>query len=421
MCLIILRREGKNLEKEVYEEGFKANPDGAGMAYIDEGSNELVVDKGFFKFEDFWEALVALGDREVLIHFRNASAGMVIDIENCHPFAFNSGTVFQTGEDKNKTHRYEFALVHNGKLSYANTKDKSDTNCYVSEVIAPHFERDPFFLDYSPGRVMLTQAIGAINKFVVMRYDRELKKGRVYILNPKGGLGDREAHEKWGCWFSNSSYLKVVHPYHAAGEYDYTRWNRQDWEDAYERNLIGDGLPQRRRSMQAATVGTTYSKPDKGGWRWCYHDDCWFNIRNGAKSMDLPDRTEKPPYMKDVRYIRFKERVSKALVVVDSAPVQTVVADPDPDMPHLSRINAKRLRLMASQYVTEALGAKSNHSMKAALDLYREDVKLAFSEQIGTKTDNEVDLWIINKDALNTTNEDWLLIAQNSKANSAGD
>lgn len=377
MCLIISRRAGvKPLDKSVYEEGFRANPDGAGMSYVEGG--QLVVEKGWMAFDKFYEDLLKLGDREVLIHFRNASADMVIDVANCHPFEAFSGGGFVIGEGEAARPRYEFAIVHNGKLEWRHTKTKSDTHCFVDDLLAPHFERDPFFLDSYTGELMLTRTIGTTNKVVVMRYDVKEDKLSTYIINPKGGYGDKEAHEKWGCWFSNSSYLKVVHPYHQ-GRTEMGDWYRE--QDEIER---GNAAP---------TYRSFWETPDKDGWGWSFTKHSWVNAKTGVEMEKLVSRPQRPAYM----YTRRKV-----------APV--LVEDDDAELKHLVKHDRKRLRKMAADYATDRMGKSLTMSNQEVLFLFRADVRLAFSDEVGGLGSAELDKWIMDKDF--SSKNDWLLDKQ---------
>lgn len=194
MCLIIVKPAGVSIDEENYFAGFDWNDNGAGFCYIED--DKLVVDKGYMKFKKFMKAVRDKESLELVIHFRRASPGMVINEQNCHPFEFKSKTF----------PNFSFAMVHNGRLDYHFTHGKSDTRCFAEEVLFPHLDRDPWFLDDEPGRFILKQAINkmGINKMVVMRWDAEAKKSEVYIINPEAGIKDLK------CWFSNDSYKPWV-------------------------------------------------------------------------------------------------------------------------------------------------------------------------------------------------------------------
>jgi hypothetical protein len=98
MCIAIAKPEFAKLSEETLRTCFTNNPDGAGFAYHDGSS--VVVFKGFFKFEDFYEAYKKhdINSKRALVHFRITTRGDT-SADNCHPFKLNEG-----------------ALVHNGTI-----------------------------------------------------------------------------------------------------------------------------------------------------------------------------------------------------------------------------------------------------------------------------------------------------------------
>ncbi len=210
MCIIISKPQGIKLPRETYEQCFTKNKDGAGIAYVENG--EMVVDKGFFKFEDVYECIKEHEEKEMLIHFRICTHGG-ISIDNCHPFIWKSKNF------KN----FEFCIAHNGQLPWGCTKDKSDTACFIEDVLGPQLDVDPWFLDRASGRVLLQGFIGDRNKIVVTRLDKTDNTTTTAIINKSIGT------EAMGCWFSNYSYI-IYQPimsgmYGSEWDADVERWN----------------------------------------------------------------------------------------------------------------------------------------------------------------------------------------------------
>src|SRR5690348_4415363 len=116
MCCAILSLPNSNISKEHLENAFSNNDDGAGFAYIKDG--KVVIEKGFFTFESFWNAytLAELNDKISLIHFRIGTSGGQ-DQLNCHPWEVNE----------------EVVMMHNGVLGEFSIKDSelSDTGLFV--------------------------------------------------------------------------------------------------------------------------------------------------------------------------------------------------------------------------------------------------------------------------------------------------
>lgn len=223
MCIIVHKPANVELSRETFAECFRCNKDGAGIAYVDDAANSLVVKKGFFKFEDLEPLLDEHKSKELLVHFRIATAGGVNE-DNCHPFFFQSVTNPQ----------FQFALVHNGVMQWRTAPDKSDTHCFALDLLWPLLDRDPWFLQ-SPMRCeMMARTIGVGNKIAIMRYDTTEKRLDTWVINRKAGVEDL------GCWFSNSSY-KVWAPRAYSCDYGYgvrtqslVGFERMDDEDRAE-------------------------------------------------------------------------------------------------------------------------------------------------------------------------------------------
>jgi len=211
-CLIIAKPENVELppEKNLWA-GYDWNDEGAGFAYVDEEKNQLVVKKGYFKYNKFLQAIEPLKKKELLIHFRKASPGMNVCKEMCHPFFYESKRLPQ----------FQFAMVHNGRLDWHSDFKNSDTANFAEQMLWPILEEHPWFLDTFQGKMFMYRAIQTKeyqpNKMVIMRYDREAKKSTVVIINAQAGVNDM------GCWFSNKSYIPFVaqtpkHDYEPATE-----------------------------------------------------------------------------------------------------------------------------------------------------------------------------------------------------------
>ncbi len=193
MCIIAVKPAGVKLPKDLLEEAFRSNKDGAGLAYINEDNN-LTVTKGFFSFQKFYEHYKEYEDSDMLIHCRISTAGLINE-ENCHPFFVPCIVP-----------RYAFAVAHNGRLPHYSTKELSDTACFVRDRLKPQLWRDPsFFQPGESGQFFVEEFMGKGNKIVVMRYDAQEKKTTFTICNDQAG------HRAHGCWFSNHSYVKTVY------------------------------------------------------------------------------------------------------------------------------------------------------------------------------------------------------------------
>lgn len=165
--------------KKVLERCFDRNPHGAGLAYPEKG--KLVLKKGYFDFEDFYEEFVKVSSRyPLMVHFRWASAGE-INKENCHPFVINK----------------DCAMVHNGTIwdfvpDPKKTK-KSDTRLYVERVLSPMLPKNnPKSCPVT--KYLLEKSIGR-SKIIILD-----KFGRYCILNEGLGVWSK------GIWYSNDGF-----------------------------------------------------------------------------------------------------------------------------------------------------------------------------------------------------------------------
>lgn len=179
MCLAIYKPEGKTVDWDALEEGFRSNSDGAGFAYV--RNDRLLIHRGLFSFDAFKTAFEPHAKRQAIIHFRLATHGNK-DKKNCHPFRINDN----------------LCLIHNGILPIKCNQDKdmSDTWHYANLILKPMAERDPDFYMRSEIVFMGEAAIGS-NKFVFLSAD-----GNFSIWNDDAG------HWVNDVWYSNRSYQK---------------------------------------------------------------------------------------------------------------------------------------------------------------------------------------------------------------------
>lgn len=272
MCLLIYKNSGIKLDPDKYRNAFNDNGDGGGVAFVKDG--KLVVNKGWFKFKSLLKYIQANEELEMIIHFRRASPGMAVSSQMCHPFLVESGSF---KDDKGQP-LYRFAIAHNGKLSYRDTKEKSDTACFVEDVLGPQLDRDPWFLDNPSGVWFMEKALGLNNKMAVMKHDVAKNKTTTYILNEAEGWGGKQAHWKDKVWYSNYSYeppIVVKKPDTSPNE-------------IYQSYLKG---------MSSSVNGNEWTTPDKNGWKWSFNLDKWVNKETGVVAETLVGR-EPPAYMK---------------------------------------------------------------------------------------------------------------------------
>lgn len=184
MCVIVHKSKGIDITEETLRLCWQHNPNGAGFMYWDNG---LVIKKGFMKFKAFYEnyLLSKPHDKEIVIHFRLASHGL-ISPEQTHPFQVQ-----------------DMGIVHNGIITIADEKEievkggQSDTMlfCKILAKLPEHF------LDNEGIKELISQfLIANLSVVVIMR-----RNGKVEKL---GSL--TEEFEEDGCWFSNN-YWQIMY------------------------------------------------------------------------------------------------------------------------------------------------------------------------------------------------------------------
>lgn len=165
MCVIIVKGPGKRVPDPIIQNCFRANPHGAGFALF--YKKELRVFKGFFEVDQLQEALSALDDFRMVIHFRWRSAGQ-ISKEACHPFSI-----------KNR-----YALAHNGTIHSG--PFRGDTKVSDTQKLAEWLNQS----GVNPAPILNNLATN--NRFAVLQEDSVTRFGNW--------------HKKSGLWFSNLNW-----------------------------------------------------------------------------------------------------------------------------------------------------------------------------------------------------------------------
>ena len=134
MCVIIAKQREDRLPttKELVA-CFNTNPDGAGFMYLDKG--QVVIDKGYMKFNDFYGRYKTLckkynnfKDLPLVIHCRIGTSGGNTAM-NTHPYPISNNI-----KDLHNLHiKCDVGVAHNGVISdyHPEGNDYNDTAEYI--------------------------------------------------------------------------------------------------------------------------------------------------------------------------------------------------------------------------------------------------------------------------------------------------
>ena len=137
MCIIVSKEKNKKIpNKGILENCFNSNPDGAGFMYT--FNNKVIIEKGFFTFNEFYNRLMQvdkslnLKKKSLVMHFRIGTSGGYAE-GACHPFPItNNIKELQKTETTSK-----LAMVHNGIISNYTFGKLSDTQNFVKDFVFP--------------------------------------------------------------------------------------------------------------------------------------------------------------------------------------------------------------------------------------------------------------------------------------------
>lgn len=208
MCVIAVYGKGLVLDKEELRACFENNPDGAG--YMVQTAKGVHIEKGFFTFNAFWNAVKNLPvDKDRVLHFRIATSGK-ISVNCCHPFPVTSDYKKMAMAKTDSL----MGFAHNGVLQDFTPKSgmkssKSDTMVFNHELlskIGPSIMKNEGIQNllelYTPSRFVVMDSTDAVM------------------------IGDWYNSPKSGAWYSNTSYQSRYY-------YLDDGWDDEIWEDMY--------------------------------------------------------------------------------------------------------------------------------------------------------------------------------------------
>jgi hypothetical protein len=186
MCIAIVKEKGIDLpNKELLKTCWDNNPDGAGYMFNEDGIVSIY--KGYMTFNSFYASLKKLDklknlkDRNVVIHFRIATQGM-INPENTHPFPITHDYDLMTRKHIN----CKYGFAHNGIIWDFGNENYSDTMEFNSYILSKIHD-----IEHSDD---LIHALANLynSRFVVLTGERVILGGEWQLDND--------------LWFSNDTY-----------------------------------------------------------------------------------------------------------------------------------------------------------------------------------------------------------------------
>ena len=223
MCIAIVQVEGSVIDKKRLKNCFDSNPDGCGMAWIDDGKIQMFHHMEFEPFYDEYQTQVALHmDSKFLIHFRIGTQGEIAEF-NCHPFQVDETTAF----------------IHNGRIpNMPVCKTFSDTWYFNEDVI----KGLPQGWMYNASiQFLIDQSIG-YSKVAIL----DATNNHAIIIGEDKGVWESD-----GNWYSNKTYADKEVP--KLLPYQKTRYGYgHGWWGDYDDDFPKSSNPERREW----TVGT---------------------------------------------------------------------------------------------------------------------------------------------------------------------
>jgi hypothetical protein len=226
---------------------------------------ELIVKKGFFTFEDFWQEYSLYELENIVAHFRIGTHGLK-NAENCHPFLVNDN----------------LGVAHNGVITEIHKvgSENSDTWFFNELVLKPLMSKFPDVWRHKTIKHLIMKKIGSYNKLVFMD-----NNGNVQIYNAEKGEQDL------GCWFSNTDYKRAyAYSNYAYSNYAYggshygDDYDAENWgHNQAERFAWGADNPWYSQKKNEVSVQNTVKQNGSIGKM------CWVAGENGTLVKHIVD------------------------------------------------------------------------------------------------------------------------------------
>ena len=257
MCIAIFSPKNIFQTKQILENCWRTNKDGAGYMYANNGKiiikKELEsFDKFFSMYEEDWKENQ---DRNFVIHFRFKTHGSV-NLDNTHPFMIQD----------------DIAFCHNGIINIETYEDKSDTRVFGEGVLEyiPNLKE----MIQNPGLQFLIESSIGWSKLIFL--DNE---GDVTILNERDGIWETD-----GSWYSNNGYLNTYQVVKKGTGSKYHDW-KDDWSGMYdktddEKYYTYDDYKKNKNGIKKYTGYDTWQDEE---CEYCYYPlESYKELENGC-------------------------------------------------------------------------------------------------------------------------------------------
>lgn len=216
MCIIVAKRRGFDLPMgDTLDVCFDSNPHGAGFMYVLDGS--VKIEKGFMNVDSFIKRLtqldseIGLKDRNVVMHFRISTSGLV-DQGNCHPYPVttNDSLLRELSVETN------LGMVHNGVISKHIPPTDSvfnDTQMFIKNYVSAMHLKDSEFLNKEENLTLLELEAGSKLCFLDTN-DNMFTVGN--FIEEDGILYSNDSYIPWDYamaweyWENTSSYCDIL-------------------------------------------------------------------------------------------------------------------------------------------------------------------------------------------------------------------
>lgn len=239
MCIIVSKEKYKKIpSKKILKNCFANNPDGAGFMYTND--NKVVIEKGFFTFNEFYKRLMEvdkslnLYKKSLVMHFRIGTSGGY-DKGACHPFPVTDNT----NEIQKTMVITKLGMVHNGIISNFVYGKLSDTQNFVKDLVYPLLKINSNFLNNKDAIDLLYKQSGETKLCFLDKKDNITYVGN--FTTDKGIKYSNTTYKSFDNYIPNFSkyeydYDKYKYSY---DEYDYDydydyNYNKKDKENKEE-------------------------------------------------------------------------------------------------------------------------------------------------------------------------------------------